>query len=205
MKKRRPRRPKSTGAIIASHCFGAGLASVDRQSDAIMSLRVRHVVSLSLAAGLCSPRVDRGLDPDRRLRCLSENVRVVKADAVTECPEEIRGRIVAELRAFNDRHKRLRHVVGRRNQLLQRAIKSLTVLSHLASAGTVTCCATNSRLGWHARLVTAVCEAHLTTSPTLVACADPRGERTDSASRKADERQGEFRMGNVREPSSEPG
>lgn len=46
----------------------------------------------------------------------------------------------------------------------------LVTLGHLADA--VTCCATNSCLGWHAGLATALCEAQPTMSPTSVARID---------------------------------
>lgn len=50
----------------------------------------------------------------------------------------------------------------------------------------MTCCVINSSLRWHAGSVTILCEAHLTTSPTSVACPSARLDM-ESASRKAEE------------------
>ena len=78
----------------------------------------------------------------------------------------------------------------------------LVTLGHMADA--VTCCATNSCLGWHAELATALCEARPTMSPTSWRALTERSY-ADSAGRTADEGPGKFRPGNARELSIEPG
>jgi len=69
----------------------------------------------------------------------------------------------------------------------------------------VTCCATNSSLGRHAALVTALCEARPTKSPTSGGTSWPARAGVASASRKAEKGRGLFRMGNVCELPTEPG
>src|SRR5213593_308813 len=131
---------------------------------------VRHVVSLSPAAGQCSTRVGRNHGPDHPEKHLRS-----KADAVTERLEVPSSADRDRVACITNRHKRPMHDVGRRVQLLPRAIKSLIVLSCSALAEAVTCCAINRSLGWHAELVTALCEAHPTTSPTSVAWVSREG------------------------------
>ena len=61
------------------------------------------------------------------------------------------------------------------SDVLRRVAMSWIASSRMTSVMTATRCATNGSLRWHARLETALCEAHPTTSPTLVACVSREG------------------------------
>ena len=60
-------------------------------------------------------------------------------------------------------------------ELSERAAMSWIALSRMTPVMTVTRCTTNDCLRWHAGLATVLCEAHLTTSPTSVACSSREG------------------------------